>query len=137
MAKIVLSVKKLISYNTIFRPVQSAWKRSLSTEERQVSSKVDQSCRSQNSSGSTTNDIAPGKHSVTLILIDVINHPDFEGNEGRTCTETKQPKMSVFIALLLFLELIKVIKPIGQRIAELRKTAYTANIPTIFVNDNS
>ncbi|CAF3654023.1 unnamed protein product, partial [Rotaria sordida] len=92
----------------------NAWKRSVSTKERQISSEDEQSRSSQHSSVSAAKDIAPDKSSMVLILIDVINHLDFEGNE----------------------ELIKVIKPIGQRIAELRQAARIANIPTIFVNDN-
>lgn len=28
--------------------------------------------------------MAPDKHEIALLLIDVINHLDFEGNEGKT-----------------------------------------------------
>ena len=40
------------------------------------------------------------------------------------------------ISLFFVVELIKVIKPIGERIAELKKAARSFNIPAIYVNDN-
>lgn len=58
--------------------------------------------------------MVPDTNDMVLLLIDVINHLDFEGNE----------------------ELLKVVGNIGQRIADLKKAAREAGIPVVYVNDN-
>jgi nicotinamidase-related amidase len=73
---------------------------------------------------SEAKNIVSDKHSIALVLIDVINHLDFEGNEGLTFLTQKMK-----IRLFFVIELIKVIKPIGERIAELKKAACSVNIP--------
>jgi nicotinamidase-related amidase len=56
----------------------------------------------------------PDKASVALLLIDVINDLEFESGE----------------------ELLKYALPMAERIAQLKKRARQAGIPTIYVNDN-
>ncbi|UJR36293.1 hypothetical protein I4U23_029022 [Adineta vaga] len=58
--------------------------------------------------------MVPDSNDTVLLLIDVINHLDFEGNE----------------------ELLEVAEEIGQHIAKLKKAAHKAGIPVIYVNDN-
>ncbi|UJR09799.1 hypothetical protein I4U23_014025 [Adineta vaga] len=58
--------------------------------------------------------MVPDHHETALLLIDVINHLDFEGNE----------------------ELLKVAEQIGKQIASLKEAARKAGIPVIYVNDN-
>jgi nicotinamidase-related amidase len=57
---------------------------------------------------------APDKSRAALLLIDVINDFDFEEGE----------------------QLLRLALPIGKNIAELKKRARAAGIPTIYVNDN-
>ena len=57
---------------------------------------------------------APDKSEAALLLIDVIN--DFEFDEGE--------------------QLLELALPVGKNIAELKKRAQAAGIPTIYVNDN-
>lgn len=57
---------------------------------------------------------APDKSEAALLLIDVIN--DFEFEEGE--------------------QLLELALPVGKNIAELKKRAKAADIPTIYVNDN-
>ncbi len=57
---------------------------------------------------------APDKSEAALLLIDVIN--DFEFEEGE--------------------QLLELALPVGKTIAELKKRAKAADIPTIYVNDN-
>lgn len=56
----------------------------------------------------------PDKADVALLLIDVIN--DLEFKEGRS--------------------LLKRARPVGERIAQLKKRAKKSNVPVIYVNDN-
>ncbi|CAF0922001.1 unnamed protein product [Rotaria sp. Silwood1] len=58
--------------------------------------------------------MVPDSNEIALLLIDVINHLDFEGNE----------------------ELLKIVEQIGSHIAELKEAARNAGIPIIYVNDN-
>lgn len=58
--------------------------------------------------------MVPDSNETVLLLIDVINHLDFEGNE----------------------ELLKVVETIGKRIAALKAAAHRAGIPVVYVNDN-
>ncbi|CAF0783552.1 unnamed protein product [Adineta ricciae] len=65
----------------------------------------------------TSNDLhgmVPDSNDTVLLLIDVINHLDFEGNE----------------------ELLLVAEEIGKRIAKLKAAAHKAGIPVVYVNDN-
>jgi nicotinamidase-related amidase len=57
---------------------------------------------------------APDKSEAALLLIDVINDFDFEEGE----------------------QLLKLALPVGKNIAELKKRAKAAGIPSIYVNDN-
>ena len=57
---------------------------------------------------------APDKSETALLLIDVIN--DFDFPEGE--------------------QLLRLALPVGQKIAELKKRAKAAGIPSIYVNDN-
>ena len=57
---------------------------------------------------------APDKSEAVLLLIDVINDFDFEEGE----------------------QLLELALPVGKNIAELKKRAKAAGIPTIYVNDN-
>jgi nicotinamidase-related amidase len=57
---------------------------------------------------------APDKSEAALLLIDVINDFDFEEGE----------------------QLLKLALPVGKNIAELKKRAKEAGIPSIYVNDN-
>jgi len=57
---------------------------------------------------------APDKSEAVLLLIDVINDFDFEEGE----------------------QLLKLALPVGKNIAELKKRAKAAGIPSIYVNDN-
>jgi nicotinamidase-related amidase len=57
---------------------------------------------------------APDKSEAALLLIDVINDFDFEEGE----------------------QLLKLALPVGKNIAELKKRANAAGIPSIYVNDN-
>ncbi len=57
---------------------------------------------------------APDKSDAALLLIDVINDFDFEEGE----------------------QLLKLALPVGKNIAELKKRAKAAGIPSIYVNDN-
>lgn len=57
---------------------------------------------------------APDKSETALLLIDVIN--DFDFPEGK--------------------ELLRLALPVGHKIAELKKRAVEAGIPSIYVNDN-
>ncbi len=56
----------------------------------------------------------PDRAATALILIDVINDFEFEGGE----------------------KLLPLAMPVGQRIAELKRNARAAGIPTIYANDN-
>ena len=65
----------------------------------------------------TSNDLhgsAPDKSEAALLLIDVINDFDFEEGE----------------------QLLELALPVGKNIAELKKRAKAAGIPSIYVNDN-
>ena len=57
---------------------------------------------------------APDESKIVLLLIDVINDFDFEEGE----------------------QLLKLALPVGKNIAELKKRAKAADIPSIYVNDN-
>jgi nicotinamidase-related amidase len=57
---------------------------------------------------------APDKSGAALLLIDVINDFDFEEGE----------------------ELLRLARPVGKNIAELKKRTKEAGIPSIYVNDN-
>jgi nicotinamidase-related amidase len=57
---------------------------------------------------------APDKSEAVLLLIDVINDFDFEEGD----------------------ELLKLALPVGRNIAELKKRATAAGIPSVYVNDN-
>src|SRR5215211_4549085 len=57
---------------------------------------------------------APDKSEAVLLLIDVINDFDFEEGD----------------------QLLKLALPVGKKIAELKKRAKAAGIPSIYVNDN-
>jgi nicotinamidase-related amidase len=57
---------------------------------------------------------APDKSAAALLLIDVINDFDFEEGE----------------------QLLRLALPVGKNIAELKKRAKAAGIPSIYVNDN-
>lgn len=57
---------------------------------------------------------APDKSKAALLLIDVINHFDFEEGD----------------------QLLRLALPVGKNIAELKKRAEAAGIPCIYVNDN-
>jgi nicotinamidase-related amidase len=56
----------------------------------------------------------PEKSPVALLLIDVINHMDFEGSEA----------------------LVRHAVPMAHRIAELKRRAKHAGIPVVYINDN-
>ncbi|CAF0785991.1 unnamed protein product [Didymodactylos carnosus] len=56
----------------------------------------------------------PDDADTVLLLIDVINDMDFEGNE----------------------ELLKRIEDVGKKIRELKRAAKAAGIPAVYVNDN-
>ncbi|CAF0923433.1 unnamed protein product [Rotaria sordida] len=58
--------------------------------------------------------MVPDSNDMALLLIDVINHLDFEGNE----------------------EILKVVEQIGPHIAKLTQAARKAGIPIVYVNDN-
>src|SRR5687767_4375328 len=57
---------------------------------------------------------APDKSGAALLLIDVINDFDFEDGE----------------------ELLRLARPVGKNIAQLKKRTKEAGIPSIYVNDN-
>lgn len=57
---------------------------------------------------------APDKSPVALLLIDVINDLDFEGNE----------------------EIVKTAPKMAKKLAELKRRAKAAGIPCVYVNDN-
>lgn len=57
---------------------------------------------------------APDKSGAALLLIDVINHFDFDEGE----------------------QLLRLALPVGKNIAELKRRAKAAGIPCIYVNDN-
>ncbi|CAF1008403.1 unnamed protein product [Adineta steineri] len=66
---------------------------------------------------SESNDLhgmVPDSNDTVLLLIDVINHLDFPGNE----------------------ELLPIAEEIGKRIAKLKEAAHKAGIPVVYVNDN-
>jgi nicotinamidase-related amidase len=56
----------------------------------------------------------PEKSPVALLLIDVINHMDFEGSEA----------------------LVRNAVPMARRIADLKRRAKQAGIPVVYINDN-
>jgi nicotinamidase-related amidase len=58
--------------------------------------------------------MAPDNSSVALLMIDVINDLEFEGSD----------------------QLMRYVRPMAQRLAELKQRARAANIPVIYVNDN-
>ena len=77
--------------------------------------------------------MVPDSNETVLLLIDVINHLDFEGNEGWSVPE----KWRVgWIEDFTFVELLKVAEKIGKRIAALKEAAQHAGIPVVYVNDN-
>ncbi|CAF0883400.1 unnamed protein product [Adineta ricciae] len=66
---------------------------------------------------SESNDLhgmVPDHHDTAVLLIDVINHLDFEGNE----------------------ELLKIAEKLGKQIASLKEAARKLGIPIVYVNDN-
>src|SRR4051812_39601411 len=58
--------------------------------------------------------MAPDNSSGALLMIDVINDLEFEGSE----------------------QLIRYVKPMAERLADLKRRARAAKIPVIYVNDN-
>ncbi|CAF1289065.1 unnamed protein product [Adineta ricciae] len=66
------------------------------------------------SEGNDLHGMVPDHHDTAVLLIDVINHLDFEGNE----------------------ELLKIAEKLGKQIASLKEAARKVGIPIVYVNDN-
>ena len=77
----------------------------------------------------TLHGMVPDTHDTALLLIDVINHLEFEGNEGWDHASGKK-------TLFASLELVQNVEEIGKNIASLKAAARKAGIPVVYVNDN-
>jgi len=65
----ILSLKQLQDYKLLFGSLSNLWKRSFSIRNDQTNP------------SSSEKDIASDRHSMALVLIDVINHLDYPGNQ--------------------------------------------------------
>ena len=80
----IMNINKSPGYaiNRVCCCLHNMWKRTYSSDKNESVSDSKKYHKSDQSSMSEAKNMAPDKHSIALVLIDVINHLDFEGNEG-------------------------------------------------------
>lgn len=79
----MLNLSRNITNKLIVYSFKNICKRLISSKETQSLKSIESFGSCKESSSADCKDIAPDKHSIALILIDVINHLDFQGNQGK------------------------------------------------------